>query len=75
MGINERPDQKDSVPPLNCPTGSLEDGDTFPAFLFPPYMVTAPWICWQELASANAACLMEIGQKKCPLESTHVQVK
>ena len=65
-GSTERSDQKDDVPSLNCPTGTLEDGDMFPASLFPPNMVTAPQTCWQELTSANAACVIEIGQKKCP---------
>ena len=71
-GLTERLEWKDGVPPLNCPNGTWEDGDIFPASPFPPHVVTEPETCWQELTSANAACVMEIGWKKClPAECPH----
>ena len=62
-GLTEKLDWNGSVPPLN----SLGDGGMLPASLPPLHEVAAPLSWRKELASADATCLVEIGQKKCPL--------
>ena len=59
-GLIGRWDQKDGVPPLNYPIGTLGDGCTSSIPLPPHCMVVAPQIHWKEVASTNAGCLKEI---------------